>query len=80
MSDATLVALVTWGLLPPRTMDAEWIAPLPGERSPSPPEGYVVSFTTFHLRGFSMPARRFVHEVLHHLGVELHVLAPNGVQ
>lgn len=37
VSDAHLEVLVARGLLPPHIADAEWLAPLPGERSPSPP-------------------------------------------
>nr|CAB3503520.1 unnamed protein product [Digitaria exilis] len=80
VTDVTLEALVACGLLPPHIVDAEWVAPPPNDRSPSPPSGYMVSFTAYHLRCFSTPANRFVREVLHHLGVGLHVLAPNGVQ
>lgn len=57
----------------------EWRAP-GREQSPSPPEGYVVSFVAFHLHGFGMPSHRFLREVLHHYGVSLHEISPNGDQ
>ncbi|KAF8664320.1 hypothetical protein HU200_054870 [Digitaria exilis] len=75
-----LESLVSRGLLCPRTSDEEWISPPLSHKTPSPPAGYVVSFMAYHVRGFAMPAHRFLHEVLHHFGVELHALAPNGVQ
>ena len=57
----------------------EWLAP-GNERYPEPPQGYVVSFLAFHVRGFAMPAHRFLREILHHFKVALHELAPNGLQ
>lgn len=40
----------------------------------------MVSFVAFHLLGFGMPVHRFLREVLHHYGVSLHELSPNGIQ
>nr|CAB3453763.1 unnamed protein product [Digitaria exilis] len=77
---AALESLVSRGLLCPRTAHEEWISPHPSHKTPSPPAGYVVSFMAYHVRCFAVPAHRFVCEVLHHFGVELHALAPNGVQ
>lgn len=57
----------------------EWRVP-GQERSLSPPQGCVVSLVAFHLRGFGMPAHRFLSEVLHHYGVSLHELSPSGIQ
>lgn len=79
VTDVHLSALVARGLLPPRTVAMEWRAP-GRERSPVLRRGYVVSFLAFHMRGFAMHAHRFLREVLHHYGVALHELAPNGVQ
>lgn len=78
-SEPLLTSLVTRGLLAPLTGDVEWRAS-GQERSPYPLEGYVVSFVAFHQRGFGMPAHRFLRELLHHLGVSLQELSPNGVQ
>jgi hypothetical protein len=39
---------------------AEWIVLPAGDHAPNPPEGYVVSFTRFHERGFAAPASRFM--------------------
>nr|CAB3495565.1 unnamed protein product [Digitaria exilis] len=77
---AALESLVSRGLLCPRTAQEEWISPHPSHKTPSPPAGYVVSFMAYHVRGFAVPAHQFVREVLYHFGVELHALAPNGVQ
>jgi hypothetical protein len=46
---------------------------------PSPPPGYVVSFVSFHERGFGVPASRFMRAILHNYGVELHNLSPNSI-
>ena len=46
---------------------------------PSLPEGYVVSFTRFHERGFAIPAHKFLRGLLHYYKVELQHLTPNGV-
>jgi hypothetical protein len=45
----------------------------------SPPPGYVVSFVSFHERGFGVPASRFMRAILHNYGVELHNLSPNSI-
>ncbi|KAG2549180.1 hypothetical protein PVAP13_9KG175926 [Panicum virgatum] len=81
-SDVTLTkleGLVTSGLLRPLTQKQEWGVPC-GERIPVPPRGYVVSFVAFHERGFTTPAHRFFRGLLHHYGVELQHLNPNGIQ
>jgi hypothetical protein len=46
---------------------------------PNPPFGYVVSFIRHHERGFTVPASRFMRELCHHYGVELHNFAPNAI-
>lgn len=74
-----LDAYIARGLLPPQTEAREWLAP-GNEGSPSPPDGYVVSFMAYHTHGFSMPAHHFLREVLHHYKVGLHELAPNSMQ
>jgi hypothetical protein len=75
-----LEALVADGLLRPLSGDPqpEWIAPLSGA-APSPPPGYVLSFVSFHERGFGVPASRFMRAILHFYGVELHNLSPNSI-
>jgi hypothetical protein len=63
------------------------LSPMRGNRSgappsgaaPSPPPGYVVSFVSFHERGFGVPASRFMRAILHVYGVELHNLRPNSI-
>jgi hypothetical protein len=54
-----LEALVADGLLRPLSGDPqlEWMAP-PSGAAPSPPPGYVLSFVSFHERGFGVPASR----------------------
>jgi hypothetical protein len=61
-----LEALVADGLLRPLSGDSqsEWMAPSSGA-APSPPPGYVVSFVSFHERGFGVPASRFMRVILH---------------
>jgi hypothetical protein len=41
--------------------------------------GYVLSFVSFHERGFRVPASRFMRAILHFYGVELHNLNPNSI-
>ena len=81
-SDVTLQCLeglVRRGLLCARTATEEWR--LPGdEDAPSPPYGYVVSFTHFHKLGFATPAHKFLRGLLLYYKVELQHLTPNGVQ
>jgi hypothetical protein len=75
-----LEALVADGLLRPLSGDPqpEWKAP-PSGAAPSPPSGYVLSFISFHERGFGVPASRFMRAILHFYGVELHNLSPNSI-
>jgi hypothetical protein len=72
--------LVGEGLLRPLTDEQrpEWIPPV-GGAAPSPPPGYIVSFISFHERGFGVPTSRFMRAILHHYGVELHNLSPNSI-
>jgi hypothetical protein len=72
-----LEALVADGLLRPLSGDpqTEWIAP-PSRAAPSPPPGYVLSFVSFHERGFGVPSSRFMRAILHFYEVELHNLSP----
>jgi hypothetical protein len=51
----------------------------PSGAAPSPPPGYVLSFVSFHKRGFGVPASRFMRAILHFYGVELHNLNPNSI-
>ena len=81
-STATLVqlqGLAEAGMLPRLTEAGEWQKP-GTEDFPWPPPGYVVSFVTFHERGFSVPAGRFIRAVLFEFGLELQHLNPNGIQ
>jgi hypothetical protein len=75
-----LEVLVADGLLHPLSGDPqpEWIVP-PSGAAPSPPPGYVLSFASFHERGFGVPASRFMRAILHFYGVELHNLSPNSI-
>jgi hypothetical protein len=75
-----LEALVADGLLRPLSGDSQpdWMAP-PSGAAPSPPPGYVVSFVSFHERGFGVPASRFMRAILHVYGVEPHNLSPNSI-
>jgi hypothetical protein len=53
--------------------------PPPSGAAPSPPPGYVMSFVSFHERGFGVPASRFMRAILHVYGVELHNLSLNSI-
>ena len=76
----TLESLVDDSLLRPVTdpSRAEWIA-LGAESEPRPRDGYIVSFVSFHERGLSLPADRFMRALLHYYGVELHNFNPNSI-
>jgi hypothetical protein len=73
--------LVADGLLRPLSGDPQpkWMVP-PSGSAPSPPSGYVLSFISFHERGFGVPASRFMRAILHFYGVELHNLNPNSMR
>jgi hypothetical protein len=75
-----LEALVADGLLRPLSGDPqpERMDP-PSGAAPSPPSGYVLSFVSFHERGFGVPASRFMRAILHFYRVELHNLSPNSI-
>jgi hypothetical protein len=75
-----LQALVTKGLLRPLSggLQLEWLAP-GSEADPTPPPGYVVSFTPFHEWGFGMLVSRFMRALPHYYGVELHNFNPNSI-
>ena len=71
--------LVHRGLLRAWTLAEEWL--LSSEEDlPSPPDGYVVSFTHFYERGFATPAHKFLQGLLHYYKIELQHLNPNGIQ
>jgi hypothetical protein len=75
-----LEALITDGLLRPLSGDPqpEWMATA-SEADPTPPPRYVVSFVSFHERGFGVPASHFMRALLHYYGVELHNFNPKFV-
>jgi hypothetical protein len=75
-----LGALIADGLLHPLSdvLRPEWMVP-PSGADPNPPPGYVLSFVSFHERGFGVPASHFMQALLHHYGVELHNLSPNSI-
>jgi hypothetical protein len=64
--------------LSPMSSDRNGSPPV-GGAAPSPPPGYIVSFVSFHERGFGVPASRFMRAILHHYGVELHNPSPNSI-
>jgi hypothetical protein len=79
VSREQLLRLVEAGQLPPLTAIMEW--KVPGDESVSrPPKGFVVSFVSFHKRGFSVPAERFIRGVLLEYGLQLQHLNPNSIQ
>jgi hypothetical protein len=75
-----LEALVADGLLHSLSGDPqpEWMVPS-SEADLTPPPGYVLSFVSFHERGFKVPASRFMRALLHYYGVELHNFNPNSI-
>jgi hypothetical protein len=75
-----LEALVADGFLRPLSGDPqpEWMVP-PSGASPTSSPGYVLSFVSFHERGFRVPASCFMRALLHYYGVELHNLNPNSI-
>jgi hypothetical protein len=78
VSRGQLLRLVEAGQLPPLTTVMEW--KVPGDVSMPRPKGFVVSFVAFHKRGFSVPAGRFIHDVLFVYGLQLQHLNPNNIQ
>ena len=71
--------LIHRGLLRARTSAREWL--LPGnEDSPSPPDGFVVSFAHFHECGLATPTHKFLRGLLHFFKIELQHFNPNGIQ
>jgi hypothetical protein len=79
VSHEQLLRLVEAGQLPPLTDTVERIIPA-DESVLRPPSGYVVLFVTFHERGFSVPAGRFIRGVLFVYGLQLQHLNPNSIQ
>ena len=70
--------LLRRGLLRAWTSAEKWLLP-DEEDLPSPPNGYIVSFTHFHERGFTTPTHRFLRGLLHYYKIELQHLNPNGI-
>jgi hypothetical protein len=70
-----LLLMVCFALSPVTRSRSGW----PRGAAPSAPPGYVVSFVSFHERGFGVPASRFMRAILHVYGVELHNLSPNSI-
>jgi hypothetical protein len=79
ISREQLLRLVEASQLPPLTEAVEWI--VPADKSvPRRPSGYLVSFMAFHERGFSIPAGRFIREVLFAYRLQLQHVNPNTIQ
>jgi hypothetical protein len=47
--------------------------------SPTPVEGYVVSFLAFYKSRFSVSSHQFLHSLLQHYLLLLHNLTPSGI-
>ena len=70
--------LIHRGLLCAWTSAEEWL--LSGEEDlPSPPDGYMVSFTHFHECGLMTPTHKFLQGLLHFYKIELQHLNPNEI-
>ena len=67
-------------LLCPRSLRThpEWLSPKDKEE-PTLPAGYVVSFVSFHEWGFGLPTSRFMRELPHYYGMEVHNFNPNSI-
>jgi len=65
ITEVDLERLVARGMLHPCTSAMEWMVPS-GERSPSPPPGYIVSFLKFHERGLAKPIHDIFRGLLFH--------------
>ena len=78
VTEHELEALVSRGELPALTAAEEWRVP-GDEAEPNPLAGYIVSFISFHERGFGVPADDFIRGLLHFWGLEVQHLNPNGV-
>jgi hypothetical protein len=80
VADEDMRALVVGGLLRPHSYRAhpEWLVP-GDEQEPAPPTGCMVSFTSFHDRGFKVPASRLMRALPHYYGMELHNFNPNSI-
>lgn len=50
------------------------------EEEPNPPEGYVISFVSFHERRFGVPLSRFMRALPHYYRVELHNFNPSSIK
>jgi hypothetical protein len=75
-----LEALVDAGLLHPRSHGPQPKSFAPGDEQMSDLiMGYLVSFTSFHERGFVVPASRFMRALAHYYGVELSNFNPNSI-
>jgi hypothetical protein len=78
VSQSRLGGLDKCGLLCLRSAVGEWL--LPGrEELPAQGNGYIVSFTHFHERGFGMPPHPFFCGLLQHYQIKLQHLNPNGI-
>jgi hypothetical protein len=77
----TLSELVTAGQLAANEdgRPSAWIDPPVRDRERNPSLSYVVSFISFHERGFAAPASRFLRGLCFHYGMELHNFAPNTI-
>jgi hypothetical protein len=75
-----LEARVEAGLLRPRSTGShpEWTTSH-DEQVPDLLAGYIVSFTSFHERGFRVPTSCFMWALPHYYGVELHNFNPNSI-
>jgi hypothetical protein len=80
ITEEDLHALVDTELLFPCSYEGrpEWFSP-GDEQELTPPAGYVVSFTSFHERGFGVPTSYFMQALPHYYRVELHNFNPNSI-
>jgi hypothetical protein len=67
VTDEDLLALVDARLLCPRSYEPQpkWYAPR-DEHEPDPLAGHMVTFTSFHERGFRVPTSHFMRALPHY--------------
>lgn len=80
VSPKDMAELVDHGLLPALSVVEEWWVPDVNHDVPAPPACYIISFSSFHVRGLATPCHRFLHALLHYYRIELQHLNPNGIQ
>ena len=67
------------GVIPEATEELGWRVPTRSKVEPRPKENEVVSFISFHLLGFWLPAHPLLRWLLYYYGLRLHDLTLEGI-